>query len=174
MGSKREFKERLGEDATFQQYRRIVSTIEKRVTVSKFVVEARSLHSSRTMRNLKGNAPSSDKVYEAIVRDMAARSRIVELKMTLFVEKELLESALSSISAHIRALYDLSDLARTLDEKKVLLKKVLNKGYTLLEEIASAVEVMDLIVKDIDQAGYAVRNLVELIKLRIERPAQVV
>lgn len=170
----RELREELREDKTFQQYRRIVKTIDERVNLIKNVTEARSLHGARTMRELKGNAPTTQKVYEAIVRDMATRSRIIELRIALFTEKELLDSALSSVTAHVRSVYDLNEAGRTLDQKKQLMKKILNRGFVLLEELKSALEVFDLIIKDIDQAGFAVRNLVELVKIQIERPAQVV
>lgn len=174
MGSKRELKEQLREDSTFQQYRRIVSTIEGRVTITKFVIEARSLHGARTMRTLKGTAPSSDKVYDAIVRDAATRSRLVEMEIALLVERDLLKSAMAAVSAHLQSSYDLGELARTLTDKRTLIKKILKRGHSLLDEMESAKDALDLIIKDIDQAGFAARNMVEIIKLRVERPAHVV
>lgn len=162
----------LKEDPTFLRYRNIVRTIKERINVDKNLAEARSLHGARTIRSLKGTAPSPSTLYEASVREAATRARLTELKVTLYVEKELLSEAIESTVSHVRSAYDMSDLGSTQEERRLAIRSMFRGGYRLLDELKAASDVLDFIIKDIDQCGYSLRNMIDIVKIQIERPGQ--
>lgn len=162
----------LKDDNTFVRYRNIVKTIKERISLEKNLAEARSLHAARTIRSLKGSTPSPASLYEASVREAATRARLTELKVTLYVEKELLKEAIDSTVSHIRSAYDMTYVGSTQEERKLALRSMLRSGYRLLDELNAALDVLDFVIKDIDQCGYSLRNMIDIVKIQIERPGQ--
>lgn len=159
-------------DPTYRKFRSAVDTIKERVTPTAAVAEARSLHAKRSIRNLKGKTPSAHAVYAAATEDASNRARLIELRTNLMIEVELLDMLIDSTAAYLIASHDLSGYATTKGERSDVINRILKRGVELRAELKSAMNVLDLIVKDIDQAGYAVHNLVEIIKIITDRPGQ--
>lgn len=174
MSEASKLKKALAEDDTYLRFRNIVRTIQKRINVEKNLIEARSLHGARTVRTLKGTAPSATALYEATVREAATRARLTEIKITLYVEEQLLKASLDATISHLRTAYDLSFVGNTQEDRKLVVRSILRSGYKLHDELTSAINILDLIVKDIDQAGYSTRNLIDIVKIQTERPGQTI
>ena len=163
-------KDELREDELFHKYLDIVKTISKRIDTSKITIEVRMMHSERSSRPLKGTRPTNEKLYEAVAKDLAVRSRLTELKATLAVEIDLLEMTLEATNGHLRTKYvEYFDSYKNVEEKKMLGKKILLRGHELAQSLQSAQSHIDMIIKDIDQAGFSMRNMVDLFKILHER-----
>lgn len=166
-----ELKDLLRKDEQYRSYRNIFRTVQEGLDLQKTLKEATFLHKSRKSRLLFEARVSPQKLQDAILMDMSNRSRLTELKSLLLNEQELLSTAISLGKKHVRATYAtiLKEYGSTKDAQMLVVDKVFSSGTAFLAEIDSAVEILDLFVRDIDQAGFSLRNVVETLKMMLER-----
>lgn len=129
--------------------------------------EIKILHESRTSRTLYKVALEPTKLAEASLRDMSCRARLSELKKEVFLQKMLLEAAFEACAAHLSTKYgeDLRQLASNATERKYLNNKVLSPLVSRIAELDATAMLLEIDMKDIDSAGFAIRNATEMMKL---------
>ena len=166
-----DLRELIKKDETFKRYRNILKTVQGSLNIEKHLKEASWLHRGRKSRLLFEMRVSPQKLQEAILIDMSNRSRLVELKTLLLNEQELLSTAISLGKKHIRATYAvvLKEYGATKESHMLVVDKVFSAGIQVLNEIDKGVDVLDLLVKDIDQASFGMRNVTETLKMVLER-----
>jgi hypothetical protein len=164
-------KDSLRESSEYQTFTRIVKTVRATLIIDKILKEAEFLHQNRKSRSLHARKLSALDLQEAILNDMANRSRLTELRSLLSRQYELLGTAIETIKRHIRFHHrdDVDELAPKVGDKTALIDMILQSPLKTKSEIAGASEVLDIYIKDIDQAGYALRNSVDLLKLILDR-----
>lgn len=128
--------------------------------------EAKLLHQERTSRELYKQRPSAVDVYQASLQDLAARARVSELKANLYVNARALEIAYDQAAAHTATRFAdmIREYATNKADRTAIVDTALKKIVKLREQLRSTDSLLDLYIKDIDSAGYALRNATELIK----------
>jgi hypothetical protein len=161
----------LSEDRDYARFLQIRDTAFASINVDAVLKEAEFLHSSRKSRSLTSAKLSPLKVQEAICVEMSARSRLVELRAAVMKSNELLTTALSAIRRHIRVSYsdELKELAKTQNERTTVLDKLMGKSVKFKDQLDHVEDVLDMYIKDIDQNAFGLRNLVEILKLFLDR-----
>lgn len=164
-----ELQSKLKRDETFLRYRAILRTVREGLDLEKTTKEAMYLHKSRKSRRLYELRVSPLKLQDAILNDISNRSRLVEIKSLLLNQQELLTSAISLGKKHVRATYAdlLSTYGTTKESQMLVVEKVFSGGMSTLSEIDATVDIIDAFIKDIDQAGFGLRNVVETLKMAL-------
>lgn len=155
------------ESTPYKKYAKILATAQGRLDLGAFRSEALSLHSSRTSRTLYGKKQySAQAVYDALLRDLSFRSRLVEIRVKVSVELSNLIEATKSIRRYLMTEFaeDLREFS-TADQRKSFVDRIIKPGLDYEAEAQSIVDLVDLIIRDIDQAGFSFRNIVETLKL---------
>lgn len=160
-------KAKLRKDSRYKRYLRIVENVTSNLNLESDRLEATNLHSSRTVRSLIGkNRYSAKRIMDAIATDLSVRARLVEIRQNNSIKHSLIESARLSIQTHIRTNH--ASVMRGLSNeatRKALLDELTQDALRVEQEVYSVVDLLDYFIRDIDQAGYAVRNMVEILKL---------
>lgn len=161
----------LRKDEAYKRYRSILSTVKESFDIEKHLKEAGYLHRKRKSRLLFETRVSPQKLQEAILIDLSNRSRLVEIKIMILNEQELLTTSISICKKHIRATYPdvLKEYGSTKEAQLLVVDKVFSVGLSTLAEIDKAVTILETLIKDIDQAGFGLRNVTETLKMLLER-----
>ena len=156
----------LKEDSQFKDFRSIVTTIREALNLEKDKNEALQMQATRTSRRLYENVASAKAVMEANLRDMSYRSRLTEIRVNLTSSSAILDEAIKSMRSYIQTQYydELSSYS-TVDAKRNMIDRVQKSALSLQAEIQSLLELLDFLIKDIDQTGFGLRNIVEVLKI---------
>ena len=164
---------RLKDDTEWQRFCRIVELASK-MDVAPFLKELKTMHKSRTLRaiGLEEAPPTGKKLAKAALVDQAYRSRIVEIVMSLLTSKNLLNRSIHGIKKHLQVTY--AELVKddgytTARAQDAVFATRLDFATSISEEIESAVEMCDLVLKDIDQGGFAIKHSVEALVVATKR-----
>jgi hypothetical protein len=149
---------KLANDDAFKKYRRIVKAIKENYDLEAIMEEAHTLHSGRSSRNLKGTNPGGQKIADAALLDGSYRSRMSQLLVKLFRQRDLLEISIQAAKAHIVKDYgDSMPTYRTKAERSNALDIYVASGVTMLSNIESVIRCLELLIKDIDQMSFTLR-----------------
>jgi hypothetical protein len=161
----------LKEDSEYTRFRRIVDTVRSSLSVEENLKEAAFLHASRKSRTLHAKKMSPTDLQEAIIQELSARSRLVELRALMSRQYELLGTALETITKHVRVRYHdtLLTISKQSTERARVVDKLLAAPIRLKSELSGSFEVIDSYIKDIDSASYALKNSVELLRMILDR-----
>lgn len=165
-----ELRATLKGDDTFLKYRRILKNIIGKMDFEELHTEVHRLHSGRTMPNLHGTTPGADRIGEAILKDVRARSRLVELALKATRYHDMLDIVLDTTRKYLATQYgENAPNLRTKAERMSYFDQYLSKGIEVRQELKSLYESIQLVIKDIDQASHATRHLVECLSLVLDR-----
>lgn len=166
-----QLKIKLTQDSEYQKFRNIVRTVQSTTHIDKTLKEAEFLHASRKARSLHAHRLSPNALQEAILNELGNRSRLVELRTLMSRQYELLVTSIETIRRHVRVRYseDVGALAKVQADKSRVVDQLLATPIKMKSELASAFDIMDMYIKDIDSASYALRNNVDLLKMILDR-----
>lgn len=156
----------LKEDAQFKKFRNIVATLRTAINVEKDTAEALSLHSSRTSRNLYKLPKGPRSLLEASLMDMSFRSRLTEIRIQLASNGAILEEAVKAIKRYINTEFnDELNAYSNVEQKRNMVERVIASALDLQASCESTIATIDDLIKDLDQAGFHLRNAVEIMKI---------
>lgn len=166
----------IKEDLVFKKYQAVVATVQGSLDPEKIKAEALFLHKTRPSRELFREKMSPVKTNDAILRDLSNRARLVELRVNLALQVDLLTTTLSSLKDHLLTAFgdEIKEVASNAELRSALMHKVTARGRTLKAEYETVLALLDKLIEDIDKAGFSLRNSMELIKVLTERPGQLV
>lgn len=120
----------------------------------------------RTLKDLRQTPGYVDHVIHATVVDQANRSRLVELTIACVNAERRLTDGLTALTDYLYIEYatELSKW-RTKDERKVFLHTVLRPFYKYLDQVHSLRAKIELVISDIDKAGYTIKNTLQALEL---------
>ena len=164
-------KELLNKDAEFARFRNIRNTVEAAIDCEEILREAEFLHSARSSRKLSTAALTPSMIQKALTGDMAARSRLTELRVLCSRTYELLSVAMSNVRRHIQTEYyeELSEYGKTQQDRRAAMDRLISKSIRLQSQIESTQETVDLYIKDIDQTAFGLRNLIDIFKITLDK-----
>lgn len=151
----------------FAKFKTIVETAKSRGDVVGGTAEALSLHASRLSRGIRGKDRYSPQVLiDASLQDMSNRARLVELRVKNDMQLATVREAIAAMSKHINTEYsdDLRDYS-TVDQRRALVDRALKNSKEYLAEGEAFLATLDTLIKDIDQAGYSIKAIIECLKL---------
>ena len=155
------------EDTNYQKYKSILKTVKAGANLVQIRQEAKSLHATRSSRELHKSRISADPLITAEAQDSSIRSRMIELKALLLNEQELLESAMSLCKKHLKAVYadELTAIGSTISARSGIVDTIFANGSEYLSQVNVTLSILDLYINDIDSVGYKHMNIRELLKL---------
>jgi len=171
MSSISELKKSLSVDPVVVKFTRISSVVRSAVNTETTEKEVNFLHASRKSRGLTSAKMSASILMDAIMTDMSARSRLIEIKTLVHRNQELISSALSAIKKHVMVRYqdELREAGSTKADRDAALDRIFQSATSLKSEMSSLEEQIDMVVRDIDQASFSLRNTTELLKMILDR-----
>jgi hypothetical protein len=167
----KELRNSLKTDDSVRKFLRIFESSLSALSVPSVQQELASLHAARKSRSLSSASVTAAKLQDAILVDSYTRSRMVELKVLVHRNSELISSALSAVKKHVLVSFadEVSAVARTKYERDHAIDRVFQNAVHHKAELASLSEEIDLLLRDIDQTSFALRNTAELLKVILDR-----
>ena len=139
---------------------------------SGFVVEMQKLHKTRTVRQLATAMPTGKRIGEAAMVDQSVRSRCTEICMDIMASSSYLSMSIDNMRRYILANYDeiLVDAGATrITEKRTIVDGLFNTANSRLQQLYDILDVADLVIKDIDQAGWALARTTTALEIAVKR-----
>lgn len=156
----------LKADPQFKKFRGIVTTLRENIDVDKAMAECLSLHASRISRTLYAKPKGPKILLDASLMDMSFRSRMAEIRVQLAKNTAILEEAIKSIKRYVNTeFFDELNAYSNVEQKRNMVDRVVASALDLQADCLAALEHIDGLIKDIDQAGFHLRNAVEIFKL---------
>lgn len=167
----------IREDVKYKKFKHIVLTEEKKIDEAVHIEELTGLHTSRISRTLYGKKGqySAETLMEASLQDLSVRSRMVEIRVQLALHADIIETAIKSISKYIYVEYLLNDPCYTTEgQRNNFISDFLARWNEDLRKYKSIIEMADTFIKDIDQAGFNLRNMMDCLKLLSETKGKII
>lgn len=159
------------QDETFKRTLRRTSKILEGISVSDYYNEVTAMHSSRLVRSILVNDVLADqgrKIIEATIQNQSHRSRLVEIKVKLTRVSTTVTEAIDSCQNYLRHQYavPLSKEGKTQADRNAILSRLFRKPNTVLSEIEGIWSVLDEIIEDLDQAGWALKRIADVVAMQ--------
>lgn len=162
----------LAKDARWKRFRNIIEQAYL-PEFDSFTDEIEKLHKTRAVRVLGAQAvPSGKRVADAAMRDQAVRSRCVEITMQVTRQRNYLAIQMDVIRSYLMAQYMqlLGEYGvRTITEKREIISSMFSKADTCLHRLDTITEIADLVIKDCDQAAWALSKTVTALEVATKR-----
>lgn len=157
----------IKEDQQYLQFRTVLKTVAGKVSLDDILDEARVIHSNRPARTLYKAKLEPTTIFQAAAYDVNARARLVEIRAQLYRQKSVIDNATTKMRTYLATQYAtaIRNKGSTQQERKVTLDRILARAMEMVAEFDDTLEQLDSYIKDIDQAGFAIRNITEVLKL---------
>lgn len=133
--------------------------------------EVETIHKTRNIRYISfKEGKFLEHLVEASLRDVAARSRISEIVVQCTKAKTVLERASEALSDYLILTYgDQIRFAKTKEERSRVIRLAMKPFIMKLNELESLIAVCQVIVQDIDKAGFAMKMIAD-VQVSVTRP----
>jgi hypothetical protein len=160
-----ELKEEILESKTYRKFKKVVSAIRDQFDPGKIDAEIKSLHSGRLTRSMGSATKINPKqMIDAVIREVANRSRLVEIRVNLVEQKVNLEKAIKAIRNYFLSEFQVPGLKYKTD-RVAYFSRFYREAQFLLDEIDRLIDSCDHFVKDIDQTGFGTRLIKECLDM---------
>jgi hypothetical protein len=169
-------KRKILEDSRYKKFKQNFETADYYNLPFKSIEdELMLLHSTRPSRKLKDLKHSPgyiEHVLNAILTDLSNRSRFTEILVACINAEHRLKDGLQALTDYLQVEYatELSKW-RTKDERKAFLSVVLRPFYRYLDQVQLMKTKLELIISDIDKAGYFLKDSIQALEL-ISKPSR--
>lgn len=160
-------KSQLKADPEIKALDAVVATAIKSFSPEKVLREAEHLHLERKSRKLYKVVMAPTPLYTADMQDLSTRARLVELKTGIMRMIGVINAAVKSVKTHVSTKYqtELREYGSTIAERNRIIDRVVSDAVQSSSDMASVVDILDVYIKDLDQAGYALRRAIDALKL---------
>lgn len=155
---------RIRKNKAYRKYLLFLDRVE-RLDVRSLMSEAKGLHAGRTSRTLYTASINPKSLSEAVLKDVAFRSRLVELRVQLADVRDRLSSFIKAVSKYLNHRYGDKLGLRSQASRKIYFDTILREGVGKLDDLDSALSILDFYIKDIDQTGFGLKNAVAVLQL---------
>jgi hypothetical protein len=166
------FTDELKADPANKKYRNTIAIVSEKTNLENIKNEVIGLHTARPSRELYKHKMDANKLDNAILRDLSARARMVELRTNLYVHLEIIDTALDAFRDHLLAKYgdEIKSRANNAEERNAFVRRLSSKGHDLRSQYKVLIQIIDKFIEDIDKAGYGLTNAKDLLRIMLERP----
>lgn len=166
----------IREDKEYKKFKTIWTRIQKDLDIETAIEECKILHNARLSTKIKDNKGqfSPQQLFDANAIDLSSRSRMSFIAANLQLRLSKLDSALDAVQNYILNTYSKEIGVKTIDGQKKFIRRVLKQYIQLYEQGKAALTFIEVLIKDIDQTGYSMRNMVDCVKLLSETKGKVI
>lgn len=166
----------IREDEEYQKFRKVIRLELERLKLEQDQKEVLSLHASRLSRGIYDKRQySAQMLIDASMMDLSFRSRIVEIRVKASLHISIMEAAIGSIRKYLYSKYVQSSSSFSTENSRQSYIDTILKSYIKEVEKAKAfLQLCDTLVKDIDQATFNLRNMLECLKLLSETKGKII
>jgi hypothetical protein len=152
-------------DPEYIKFKKIIRTTRDKLRLVEDRDEAMMMLSGRTSRTIYGKKQFSGKsLMEAMANDMAARSRLVEMRLRVKVHLDVLSDACQALKDHVLTEYaEDMKLFSNAESRNAFVSRVQGTAKQTVTETGSLIDVFDQIIVDIDKASFHLSGLKEII-----------
>ena len=131
--------------------------------------EVTSIHANRMIHTLskKDLLGSQKAILDCIVENQMNRARLVTIKMECVRKMNTLQEKLEILSSYLKekfaAQLRLEYSSNT--AKNDAIKELFSDAYSMMLQIQGLDKLIDIVILDIDNAGWAMKNIVEVLKI---------
>lgn len=157
----------LRKDQNYKKLKKILEVARTKVDVAKDRATAMNLHSSLEVRDLYGQRKfSAKRILSATSQVQANRSSLVVLRARATEHVSYVEQAVKSFKRYAFTEYreDFSDY-RTKEQRDAVVQTALGSADDFIQEIQGLLDLLDLLIKDLDQSSHALRHMIDVLKL---------
>jgi tRNA U34 5-carboxymethylaminomethyl modifying GTPase MnmE/TrmE len=127
-----------------------------------------AMHSSRPVRALNKSKVlknSNGELLEANLTDIAFRSNLVEQKLNIMKDSLRRQEQIKAVSNYIMVKYAsrIKEQHKTVTAQRAYVKFLLEKYTEVSSMLEDLLKVIDLVVEDIDSAGWALKRVQEIV-----------
>lgn len=162
--------ELIRDSDVYQSLDRVFERVSRTVPLDKLLAEAALHHAQRPLRSMRNKSITIASLLEAQTAETTARSRLTEIHVTLSRDHEQMVTVLEQAEKFFlhRFRTRLQEEYSTDAARRRFIERLLSDFEGQCSEFRSAVQTVKLYIEDIDKSGYAIRNLVELLKMQLQ------
>lgn len=130
------------------------------------------IHMTRKTRHLdKSSETFVQDIIDGMLNDQSSRSRLTEILMSCIHASRNLSSSLETLEGYLQIQYaDQLGAIRTKAERTSFIEHhILSKYHKYIDRVTRIKEAAELVMVDIDKAGFVYRNVIEAVKLAAGR-----
>lgn len=167
--------DQIKQDPEFKKFINIYKAEYQKLRIQQDIDEILAMNSSRMSRELYDKRQyKPEALMDASSKDSAFRSRIVELRVKANLHIQTMQSAVNAISNYIYINYIRDERGLSSESQRRTYIEVILKRYILeIQNAQQMIDLADTIVKDIDQSGFMVHNMIECLTLLAENRGKV-
>jgi hypothetical protein len=163
--SREDLREEILDSKTYKKFQRIVTSIRDTFDPGKIEQEIKSLHAGRLARGFGSASKVNPKnMMDASVRELANRSRLVEIRVGLVEHAVNLRKATGALKDYLLSEYQIEGL-KTKTDRLAYYSRYFRQANFLYDEVDRLIDACDHFVKDIDQAGYNLKIIKECLDM---------
>jgi hypothetical protein len=158
----------IRETTDYRKFKKIVQQVQSRLHIDKDLAEAQSLHVGRSSRKLYGNKQYNPKaLLDANMNDMAARSRLVEIRVRCSIQIDVLHDACKAMRAFMLTNFSAEIKKRftTVGDRTAFMDTMIASALEIEREGQSLIAVLDTLIADIDKCSYHLRAVMDALQL---------
>jgi hypothetical protein len=113
---------------------------------------------------------SAKKLIDAAYKDLACRSRLVKIRVTNDKHLSYLVDATKSMAKYLRTEYadDLKEFGAAA-ERHDYVDRILKSAHSTIHEAQQLIDMLDMFIKDIDQANFHLARVTDSLKLLVDK-----
>lgn len=159
----------LETDEKYSDFKKAFDNGEFSFNCSKLVNEIKSLHITRSVRTLTPEdvIKDSNRVITALINNQVTRSRIVEIKMSVSNLDIRIKSKVENLEKYLLTQYatELQKMKLTQAERKNYIQSLFDFTNVVTSNIEVVQKFADLVIDDIDQASWALKSIIDCLKI---------
>ena len=163
---------KIRSDPKYKAIKNVYATDARfQIPVDGYRDEVRTMFKMRTYRGLTVNSPNFFRKFgESVLQDQSYRSRMTEMLTECYGSKRALERLLAAFTDYISVEYakDLKPIG-TIKDRDAFIRMVLAKFQKYLDRLDDFIFETDALIKDIDKAGFAAKNVAEVFNIVFQR-----
>jgi hypothetical protein len=152
-------------DQEYIKFKKIIRTTRDRLRLVEDREEAMMMLSGRTSRTIYGKKQFSGKsLMEAMANDMAARSRLVEIRCRAKINLDVLTDACQALKDHVLTEYSEDmKLFSNAESRNAFVSRVQGTAKQTVTETCALIDMFDQIITDIDKSSFHMKHVTEII-----------
>ena len=164
----RQFKLALASDKRYQRLKTAFTTLPIfMIDVEALMDEVMYLDTQREIKTLTNATPDFvDRMIRAGLKDQGHRSRLAQIYAESIRSRKTVEASLDAFTSYALIHYkDMLSVYRTLSEKQSAVATILSVEHKYLQSIVTLQSMLTTILEDIDKSYWALKTIVEAVKL---------
>lgn len=161
----------IHKDPQYKKFKLMVERIQKTIDLESTIEECKTLHHSRISTKIKDSKGQfkPEMLIDANAIDLSNRARMTFIASELQLRLSKIDSAIDAIENYLVSTYADQYKLRTVDMRKKFVLRVIKNQHKYYQEGKACLEFIYALIKDIDQSGYHLRNMVDCIKILSEK-----